>query len=278
MNTTPRPHASQSLAAAVLASLGLVAAAGPVRTQEATVDWRFRVIGYAFVPDITGTARFPAGDAANIDISARDLIDNTHAAAMAAFEAQKGRYGGFIDVIYMNVGDSIDDSPTIGAGSLPLPPGITADAKLDVEATVFTVGASFRPVSNEAATLDVFAGARQLDAKTTLRWAFSAPFGPFVGPAQAGKASVSGDALDGIAGVKGQFNFGAGRNWFVPFYADVGAGDSDLTWQAATGLGYRFGRFEVLGTWRTLRYEFASDRRLEKLDLDGPAIGLSYRW
>jgi hypothetical protein len=267
-----------ALTAAVLASLGLAAAA-PAGADETSGDWQFRVLGYAYVPNIQGTARFPASDGgADIDIAAQDLIDNTHAAAMAALEAQNGRFGGFVDLIYMSVGDSINDSPTVGAGSLPLPTGITADAKLDIEATVFTVGASYRPVASEAATLDVFAGARHLDAKTTLHWAFSAPFGPFVGPAQAGKASESGDGWDGIAGVKGEFAFGAERKWFVPFYADAGTGDSDLTWQAATGVGYRFGQFEVIGTWRTLRYEFDSNSRLEDLDMNGPAIGVSYRW
>src|SRR5262245_54125824 len=277
MDTTTRTKANAVLATAVLASLGLGAAA-TAQADDADGDWQFRITGYAYVPDIDSTARIPTGGTTDIAISAQDLIDNTHAAGMAAFEAQKGRFGGFVDLIYMNVGDSIHDSPTIGAGSLPLPPGITADAKLDVEATVFTVGASYRPIATEAATLDIFAGARQLDAKTTLHWEFSAPFGPFVGPAQAGKASVSGDGWDGIAGAKGQFAFGDERRWFVPFYADVGTGDSDLTWQAATGVGYRFEKFEVVGTWRYLRYEFAADSRLEDLDMSGPAIGVSYRW
>jgi hypothetical protein len=277
MNQATRNLKRKALAAAVLASLGLASFA-PAQADETGDDWQFRVIGYGFVPDITGNARFPAGGTADIDISAQDLVDKTHFAAMAAFEAQKGRLGGFVDLIYMDVGDSIQDSPTIGAGSVPLPPGITADAGLEVEATVFTVGASYRPFATDVVTLDVIAGARQLDAKTTLTWAFSAPFGPFVGPAQAGEASVHGDAWDAITGVKGQLAFGAGRNWFVPFYADVGTGDSDVTWQAVTGLGYRFGQLEVIGTWRTLRYEFGADRRLENLDLNGPAIGASYRW
>lgn len=277
MDTTTRKAGRAALAAAVLAGMG-IAAAAPANADETGNEWQFRVIGYAYVPDIAATAHMPAGDDADIDVTAQDLIENAHAAGMAAFEARKGRFGGFADLIYMDVGDSIHDSPTIGAGSVPLPPGITADAKLDVEATVFTVGASYRSIAAEAATLDIFAGARRLDAKATLRWAFSAPFGPFVGPAQAGKSSVRGDGWDGIAGAKGELAFGDKRRWFVPFYADVGTGDSDLTWQAATGLGYRFDRFEVVGTWRHLRYEFAADSRLEDLELDGPAIGLSYRW
>jgi hypothetical protein len=275
MKTTRNPNAA--VTAAVFASLGL-AAAVPAHADASSDDWQFRVIGYGFVPDIQGTALFPAGNAAEIDISAEDLIENTHFAAMAAFEARKGRFGGFVDLIYMDVGDSIQNAPAIGAGSLPLPPGVTADAKLDVEATVFTAGFAYRPLATDAATLDVFAGTRQLDATTTLDWSFSAPFGPFVGPAQAGRASVTGDAWDGIAGAKGELGFGATRAWFLPFYADVGAGDSDVTWQAAAGLGHRFGRFEAIATWRYLRWEFDASSRLEDLDLNGPAIGVSYRW
>ncbi len=35
--------------------------------------------------------------------------------------------------------------------------------------------------------------------------------------------------------------FGAGHAWSVPYYLDVGTGDSDLTWQGLLGLAYSFG-------------------------------------
>lgn len=41
---------------------------------------------------------------------------------------------------------------------------------------------------------------------------------------------------DAIVGVRGSYRFGDTGRWRVPYYADVGAGDSDLTWQAMTGL------------------------------------------
>ena len=258
-----------------LMSLGLLAA-GTAAAEEAS-DWQFRAIGYAFVPDIAGQARFPAGGA-EIDITADELVSNTNAAGMTALEFEKGRFAGFADVIYLDIGDSINDSPTLGQGSLPLPPGITADAGLDIEATVFTLGAGYRVAATDTASFDVFAGARYLDAKATLDWAFSAPFGPFTGPLQAGTSSISDDALDAIAGVKGQFQFGEDGHWFLPFYADVGTGDADLTWQAAAGLGRRFGQSEVIATWRYLRYEFGGDRLIDDIDFNGPAIGVSYRW
>lgn len=256
-------------------SLGLLGA-GSAAADEAS-DWQFRAIGYVFVPDIAGQTRFPAGGA-EIEITADELLSNANAAGMAAFEFEKGRFAGFADLIYLDIGDSVNDASTLGQGSLPLPPGITADAGLDIEATVFTLGAGYRAAATEAVTFDLFAGARYLDARATLDWAFSAPFGPFTGSLQAGTSSISDDALDAVAGVKGQFRFGDDGRWFLPLYADIGAGDADLTWQAAAGFGRRFGRSEVIATWRYLRYEFGSDRVIDDIDFNGPAIGVSYRW
>lgn len=43
-----------------------------------------------------------------------------------------------------------------------------------------------------------------------------------------------------MIGVKGRFDFGDKREWYVPYYADVGTGQSDLTLQVFGGIGYRF--------------------------------------
>ncbi len=40
-----------------------------------------------------------------------------------------------------------------------------------------------------------------------------------------------------IVGVKGRLNFGASREWFVPYCIDVGTGESDLTWRGVAGIG-----------------------------------------
>jgi hypothetical protein len=30
------------------------------------------------------------------------------------------------------------------------------------------------------------------------------------------------------------------EHWYLPYYADIGTGDSDLTWQLFGGIGYMF--------------------------------------
>ena len=47
------------------------------------------------------------------------------------------------------------------------------------------------------------------------------------------------DQWDGIVGAKGAFALGDKHKWVVPYYVDIGTGDSDVTWQAELGVGYR---------------------------------------
>ena len=74
-------------------------------------------------------------------------------------------------------------------------------------------------------------------------------------------------------GVKGQVRFGDGK-WFMPYYADIGTGSNNWTWQAILGVGYRFGWGELTFVVRSLSYYFDND----KLDLrmTGPALGATF--
>ncbi|HEY7640348.1 MAG TPA: hypothetical protein VH814_11530 [Steroidobacteraceae bacterium] len=259
------------LASAVSLLLGVTAA------QAADQDWQFRASLYGYIPDIGGETNFPAGGA-EIDIKANDLIDNAKLVGMASFEAQHGRWGAFIDAIYMDIGDSVSDSSSLGAGQLPLPPGITADASLDITAWVITAAANYRAVETSRSSFDVFAGARLLDAKGDLDWSFNVDLSPFGGPPQSGSSEASDDKVDAIVGVKGRYQFGADGRWFIPYYFDAGTGDSDLTWQAAVGIGYSMKHGDVFAAYRHLDYDLGDGGAIANLDFDGPALGLAYRW
>jgi hypothetical protein len=262
------PTLSKAIALVLLP--GVAAAQAPSDSQE----WDVRAAVYGYFPDIGGHTRFAAPAGGEIDIDNDDLVRNTERAGMAAVEAQKGRIGLFADVIYMDVGDELAGSPTLGQGALPLPPGVTADASLDIEATVFTIAANFRVVSNERNTFDAFAGIRSLTAEGTLDVTLSSPLGPVAAAA----STAEGDGTDAIVGVKGKLSLGDTGRWFLPYYVDVGAGDSDRTSQAEFGIGRttRFG--EVFGTYRYLDYDLKNESLLSDLDLSGPAIGVSYHF
>jgi hypothetical protein len=133
-------------------------------------------------------------------------------------------------------------------------------------------------VSDPSFTIDVLAGTRLLDIKQRLRWNISGSIGSLDPLARSGEANLNQSNWDAIVGVKGRYGFGANRQWVVPFYLDVGTGESRSTQQAAAGLGYVFGWGEVTAMWRYLGYHSKSDTGIEKIHFSGPLIGATFRW
>jgi hypothetical protein len=64
----------------------------------------------------------------------------------------------------------------------------------------------------------------------------------------------------------------------MPFYVDVGTGNSDLTWQAMLGFGYAFGWGDLGAVWRYLDYDLKSNGPIQDLNFNGPAVGVTFRW
>ena len=83
---------------------------------------------------------------------------------------------------------------------------------------------------------------------------------------------------DAIVGLKGRLALGSDGKWFAPYYADIGAGDSKLTWQVMGGVGYSFKWGDVVGAWRYLDYDMKSSAKVQSLNFNGPAISAVFRW
>jgi hypothetical protein len=267
------------MAAGAAALIGVGSLLPSTAVAQARPDgWEFRAIIYGYFPDIGGSTTFPAGTRSSIHVDADTILENLKFVFMGTFEAQRGRWGAFTDIIYMDVGGSKSDTRDLTIDGVQLPAGVTAGAQLDIKGWVWTLAGSYRVTSTPEATFDVFAGARLLDVEEKFGWEFSANVGPIVGPGRQGSSEADLQNWDGIIGVKGRLNFGARREWFVPYYLDVGTGESDLTWQAVGGIGYAFGWGEIIGAWRYLDYEFKSGKKVESLNFNGPMIGVAFRW
>ena len=64
----------------------------------------------------------------------------------------------------------------------------------------------------------------------------------------------------------------------MPYYFDVGTGQSELTWQAIGGIGYAFKWGQVIAAWRYIDYKFKSDSPIQNLNFSGPAVGVAFNW
>jgi hypothetical protein len=263
---------------AIAALLGLCSTLVPAAASAQTSDqWQYGAVIYGWLPTIGGNTTFPAGTGSDIDVDAKTILSHLKFTFMGSFEARKSQWGAFTDLIYLNVGGSKSDTRDVTIGGLPLPAGVTGNFNLDIKSTIWTIAGEYRIATDPTASVDLLAGARLADVRQSLGWNFSADLGP-LNPSRSGNKDVNISDWDAIVGAKGRVAISDDRAWFVPWYADVGAGQSELTWQAIGGIGYSFKWGEIIGAWRYMDYKFKSGSPIEKLTLNGPAIGVAFRW
>lgn len=249
-----------------------------IAAAQANDNWQFRALVYGYFPDIGGSTSFPERGGSSVNVDASTIISNLKFTFMGTFEASKGRYGFLTDLLYLNVGGFRSNTRAVSVNGRELPVGVDTNVDLDIKGTVWEVAGQYHAVAEPAMSVDVLAGARLLDLKQTLGYSFSADVGPIVGPGRSGNSEVKVSNWDAIVGAKGRFAFGAAHEWFVPWYVDVGSGQSDITWQAIAGIGYSFSWGQVIGGWRHLDYKFKSGSKVQELNFSGPMLGLSFAW
>jgi len=267
--------------AALAAAMSIAAAAlfpATVRADESSSNWQWDGTIYMWMPEITGSANLPGGNTTNLDFKFHTLLDHLEAAAMGSLAVQKGEWGGFTDLIFMNLGAAKTSVRGGTIDGVAVPVDVTLNTNVGLKAWIWTLAASYRLKADPDSTLDLFGGTRLLELKPKLEYSFSADVGPFTGPGRSGKRSVTGDNWDAIVGLKGRAGFGEEHNWFVPYYVDVGTGDSQLTWQASVGIGYKFGWGDFFAKWRYLDYNIKSGNKLNDLTINGPLLGATWYW
>jgi hypothetical protein len=142
-----------------------------------------------------------------------------------------------------------------------------------------TGAGEYRVAADPAWTVDLLAGARWFDLSEKLSYSLSGSIGPIDPAARSGSVDLGQSVLDAIIGVKGRYAFGANREWSVPFYLDVGTGQSKSTFQAAAGLAYAFKWGEVTAMWRYLGYQLKDSKAgFEEIHFSGPLVGVAFRW
>jgi hypothetical protein len=281
--TDARVADAQSIARRVVwmlvmsAMMGLLFAA-PVRAAEEPYDgaWRFTLTPYLWLPSLDGTLRFdlPNGSP-NVSASAGDILENLDFALMATGDVRKGNWSVFTDFIYLDLSNdnSTVRSVTGPGGMVEIPIDIGTETGL--KGFLWTLAASYTLLRGPAGSLDVFAGFRDAQLKTSLDWRFAGPLGLFP---QTGSASNTTVIWNGLIGLKGKIRLSESGAWFVPYYADIGWGSSSSTWQGLIGVGYAFGWGDLHLTYRHLHYDMDEGRAVDDLSLSGPTLGATFHF
>src|SRR5262245_20705344 len=91
-------------------------APGRVLAQPAPDDWQFRATIYGLFPSLTGSGPVPDIGIPGLDAFAETFDEHSALIAMGAFEAQKGRWGAFSDVIYLNLSGTNTERHSLSIG------------------------------------------------------------------------------------------------------------------------------------------------------------------
>lgn len=268
-----RIAASTAISIVAVGLAGLVPVAA--QAQTASDRWQWEVAVYGWFPAIGGTTSYPSGAAGpSFDVSSADVIDSLKFALMGQIEARKGKWGVWSDLVYSDMGGSQSGSRNFTVGQQPV--AANADLSLDIKTWVWTLAGIYNLESSPQSTVDLLFGARLLDLDETLNWTLSNNIAQL--PGRSGSANVSASNWDAIVGIKGRYAFGDERRWFLPYYLDIGTGQSKFTWQVNAGVGYKFDWGAVVATWRYLDYQFKSGSAIDSMYLNGPLLGVAFQF
>lgn len=246
----------------------LWAAAGPVAAQEGAEgeDWEFGLAMYLWGADFK--AKTATGD--NITVDLHNILDDLQMLLFSAISARKDKWSFVTDLVYFDIEDDEQGSLTVPAG--PFKFSVGEDADVELAAWVVTPFIGYTVIEAERFRLDILGGARYLYLEAIIEVKTSGPLG-----VRKVRVSDSGHAWDGIVGVRGEVNLT--DKWYVPYYADVGTGDTDSVWQVLGGVGYRFGRFDAVAGYRYLEWDWDDDDAsdvFKDLIVQGPYGGVKF--
>ena len=235
-----------------------------VPNASAQDGWDFDLAIYGWLPTIEGKLAYEIPEIGDsIEVDPGTLLDNLQFTAMAAFAANHGKWSILADVIYLK--EAASEEAVLDSES-----GLTLQAELDLKAWIMNFGGAYEVTRSRRSTLGILVGARYFSADSTLALRASGPLDAD------GSLSSSARVWNGIVGVRG--HLGLSDHWFVPYHLDVGAGDSDFTWQGMAGIGYDFKWGSLFLDYRYLDFDQGSGSEVSSLTMAGAELGVAFRF
>ncbi len=218
---------------------GDIAPTEPVMEEVSVDTWNYSASLNMWGAGITGQT----ASQGEIDSSFKDILDNLKMTFMGTVGVKKEKWGIEADFVYLNVGNYIEETEFIHTFGL--------------KSWVITPIVTYQILDTEQWKLDILAGARYLSMEPSIN-----------------NVSTSGHVWDGIVGLKGSYDFN--EQWFMPFQFDIGSGDTDVTWQAFAGIGYKYENFDLIAGYRQLDWTFEDGGKGGKvfndLTISGPIV------
>lgn len=255
-------------ATAIGLALALSGIAAPAMAQEsaapassiqpAASDWDFTAELYGWMPSLN--PELTSGQELEIDFG--DILDTLQFTFMGAFKAKKDRWGAFADVVYLDIAQTKRGTISVG------PVEIADRVSVEMKSWIITLGASYEFARTRNSMFEAVGGARYLSIETII----DANIGPI------SKGIDETDTVwDGFVGVAGRTELN--DKWALTYYADIGGGGSDLTWQAHASVDYSLSKtIDLSAGYRHIDWQFKDFGPLDQLYVTGPYVGAKFRF
>jgi len=244
----------KAIGALIILALAGLGAVLPARAQsgDTSAGWKFEVLPLLWASGLKADITTSAGEQ-NIDVGFSDIMKDVHFGAMGTFEGRKGRWGFLFDGMYVDIRKSVPQ-----AGTMP------GDVDLKASQSNFSLSGTLRLADGRVA-FDLLAGARYSYMKNVL----TVTSGPYAGL----QNSVKDEWWDAVAGAR--LIYSLAKAWRLIGYFDVGAGGSQLTWQAKGAVDWKLSRVLSLEAgYRHFYFDRFANDTSTKMAKSGFYIGL----
>lgn len=229
-------------------------------------------VSFKLPPELGGTVN------SSSSVSFGDLVSHFNIGAMGAADARYERFSLLTDFIYLNVGGTPSQFKTINfpnRPAIPIQAARNSSQGFSLRTSIWTLAGGYTVAEGDWGNFDLIAGFRLFDVNTRVNYSLGVtivgPLGNGATFGGIGGISGSADIWNGIGGFRGRVRLG-NNGLFIPYYFDVGAGGSNLTWQISSGLGYHVGGLDVSLTYRYMSFEQGSSAIVQHLDIKGPML------
>ncbi|BAF73318.1 outer membrane protein [Sulfurovum sp. NBC37-1] len=251
----------------LLASLVLGTASMNLAQADESNELQQSLSIYGWLPSLDGNLKYTIpGSGSEPDREGESgIADALDMVLMGNYELRKDKFSFLADMVYLKM--SASQETTISTPNFPAIPDVNVRAEQELTAWLLGFYGGYNVLDNGTFKMDAIGGLRYfslgLDASFSLN-------GRSIG------VSPSIENYDGVVGIRGTYTID--ENWYLPYHFDIGAGDSDLTWQASASVGYMFNWGDVLLTYRYMHYSFGEENFVNDFDLYGPKIGLVFHF
>ncbi|MCG3203600.1 MAG: hypothetical protein KCHDKBKB_00271 [Elusimicrobia bacterium] len=254
--------------------------------SEPDEKWTFAITPYFWLADIGSTLKYDGASGsreADVTVPPEDYVGNIKMIFPFQIEARFGHWSLFSDFNYMKIENekSRVKSAEFNSGNrIPINASANAGTETTMEMTEWTLLSGYRCLDSKKISFEPTIGLRYFNLSARTDWNLTgAVAGPGPGETFQQSGSVHGsEALwDMLVGFRGQVHLSETK-FALPYYFDIGTGESALTWQGSAGLSYAFNWGEISANYRYLDYQTSGSKLIDKLSFSGPSLGVSFQF